>query len=74
MTELTKQARFGLGHKLAVLLAAIAAVCAVQAGEISFTGADASAPTDLSLPGNWDGGASDGYAHGLENHLQIRCR
>ena len=60
MTKLTKRARSGRVRKLAALLAAIAAVCAVQAGEISFTGADASAPTDLSLPGNWDGGALPG--------------
>ena len=44
------------------MVAAVAASATLPAGaaEIAFTGADASAPTDLSSPGNWDGGALPG--------------
>ena len=45
-----------------MIMAAVAASATLPAGaaEIAFTGADASAPTDLSSPGNWDGGALPG--------------
>ena len=45
-----------------MVMAAVAASATLPAGaaEIAFTGADASAPTDLSSPGNWDGGALPG--------------
>ena len=45
-----------------MIMAAVAASATLPAvaAEIAFTGADASAPTDLSSPGNWDGGALPG--------------
>ena len=45
-----------------MVMAAVAASAPLLAvaAEIAFTGADASAPTDLSSPGNWDGGALPG--------------
>ena len=46
-------------RKIAFMGAVVATLMA-GAAEIAFTGADASAPTDLSSPGNWDGGALPG--------------
>ena len=50
----------GLGFKVLPVALAILFTHALCAAEIAFTGADASAPTDLSSPGNWDGGALPG--------------
>ena len=57
MTKLTRRARMGGGRKLAILLAAITVVCAVQAGEIAFTGGADGSSRDLALAANWSGGA-----------------
>ena len=50
----------GCGRKVLCMALAILFAHALCAAEITFTGADASAPTDLSSPGNWDGGALPG--------------
>ena len=46
--------------KTACLMIMAAVALSAGAAEIAFTGADASAPTDLAAPGNWVGGALPG--------------
>ena len=63
MEQKLKSSFFGMagwGRTVVHVALAVLFAHALCAAEITFTGADASAPTDLSSPGNWDGGALPG--------------
>lgn len=63
MEQKTTEAVFGVagcGRKALCMALAVLFAHTLCADEITFTGASASAPTDLAAPGNWTGGALPG--------------